>query len=144
MATLLRGRVFAVGAAVPLLLTLAACSGESDKGDASATCKPSYSTPASTPLPSNVPSPSGGVAYGYSPQGKTQVWFIAIDGGPDQLATLRDTYDTQLTGQGYKIEGTDQEEGAEAESEFSGPHAGTTNFRALCSGKDVLRLKLTS
>ena len=140
------GRLTAAVIAVPLILALAAC-GDSDKKKASeaanAACPSSISQTASTALPSDIPSP-GGNAYDYTSQGKTQVWFFAVDGSADQLPTLRDGYDTKLTAQGYKIEGTDQEEGAEAESDFSGPHEGTTNFRPLCSGKVVLRLKLTS
>jgi hypothetical protein len=136
----------AAAIAVPLVLVLASCSdGDKDKAKQAATsaCPSNISQTASTALPSDVPSPAGTV-YDYSSQGKTQVWFAAIDGSPEQLAALRDSYDSQLTGKGYKIGGTDAENGAEAESEFSGPHDGTTNFRPLCSGKVVLRLKLTS
>ena len=144
MASPLRGRMLAAATALPLLAGLAACSSEGDKGNSNNPCASNISTPASTPLPSNIPSPSGGVAYDYRNQGKTQVWFVAVDGTADQLVSMRDAYDTQLTGQGYNIKGHDQEAGAEAESEFSGPHEGTTNFRVLCTGKVVLRLKVTS
>jgi hypothetical protein len=131
---------------VPLLAVLAACSdGDKDKANqaANAACPSNIGTAVSTQLPSDVPSP-GGTAYDFSNQGKTQVWFYALDGSADELATLRDNYNNTLTGKGYTIEGHDQEEGAEAEAEFKGPHEGTTNFRPLCSGKVVLRLKLTS
>jgi hypothetical protein len=142
----LGGRLTAAAIAVPLVMGLAACS-DNDKKKANeaanAACPSNISTATSTALPSNVPSP-GGTAYDYSAQGKTLVWYFAIDGSADQLPSLRDGYDGKLTSAGYKIEGTDQEEGAEAESDFSGPHEGTTNFRPLCSGKVVLRLKLTS
>lgn len=142
-----RSRFLAAAIAVPLVLVLAAC-GDDDKDKAKeaagAACPASISQTASTALPTDVPVPSGANTYDYSNQGKTQVWFLAIDGSPGQLASLRDAYDTQLTGKGYSIEGTDQEENAEAESDFKGPHEGTTNFRPLCSGKVVLRLKLTS
>jgi hypothetical protein len=146
MSQRLRGRLMATALAVPLLAVLAAC-GDSDKDSAkkaaTAACPSTINQTVSTQLPSDVPSPSGS-AYNYSNQGKTQVWFFAIAGSADQLASLRDAYDQQLTGKGYKIEGTDQEEGAEAESDFSGPHDGTTNFRPLCTGKVVFRVKLTS
>lgn len=139
-------RLVALAVALPLLVGMAGCGGDSEgKGNANAACSADISKTASTQVPSDVPSPSGSAsAYDYSSQGKTQVWFFALDGSADNLASLRDSYDNQLTGKGYKIEGTDQEEGAEAESEFSGPHDGTTNFRALCTGKVVLRLKLNS
>jgi len=140
-------RLAALAVAIPLLVGMAGCSGDSDAdsegGNANAACSSDISKTASTQLPSDVPSP-GGSAYDYSNQGKTQVWFFAVDGSKDDLASLRDSYDTALTGKGYKIEGTDAEEDAEAESEFSGPHEGTTNFRPLCSGKVGVRVKLTS
>jgi len=146
MSQRLRGRVIATALVVPLLAVLAAC-GDSDKKDAkkaaTAACPSTINQTVSTQPPSDLPAP-GGSAYDYSNQGKTQVWFFAISGSADQLPSLRDAYDQQLTGKGYKIEGTDQEEGAEAESDFNGPHEGTTNFRPLCTGKVVFRLKLTS
>jgi hypothetical protein len=141
-----RGRLAAVALALPLIAGLAACGdGDKDKAKEAATaaCPATINLTVSTAIPSDLPAPSG-TAYDYSNQGKTQVWFYAVSGSADQLASLRDAYDNQLTGKGYKIEGTDQESGAEAESEFSGPHEGTTNFRPLCSGKVVVRLKLTS
>ena len=141
-----RSRFVAAAFALPLVVVLASCSdGDKDKAKeaANAACPSNISQTTSTPLPSDLPAP-GGTVYDYSSQGKTQVWFAAVNGSGDQLASIRDSYDTQLKGKGYSIEGTDQEEGAEAESEFKGPHEGTTNFRPLCSGKVVLRLKITS
>jgi hypothetical protein len=141
-----RGRWFAAALAPLLAVAVAGCS-DNDKKEAeqkaTAPCPSNISAPVSTALPGDIPSPSG-TAYDYSSQGKTRVWFFAIDGSKDQLPSLRDAYDQQLTGKGYKIDGTDQEDGAEAEAEFKGPHEGTTNFRPLCSGKVVLRIKLTS
>lgn len=146
MSHALRSRLVVAALTVPLAVTLAAC-GDDDKENAAknaaAPCPSNLTNTVGTALPSNLPSP-GGNAYDYSNQGKTQVWFFALDGSASQLPSLRDAYDQQLTSQGYKIEGTDQEENAEAESEFSGPHEGTTNFRPLCTGKVVFRLKLTS
>jgi len=140
-----RVRLTAVALAVPLVVALAACENDAKKAKetASQPCSSDITQSASTALPSDVPAPNG-KAYSSSNQGKTQVWFYAVDGGPDQIESLRDAYDNQLTGKGYTITHTDQEDGAEAESEFKGPHEGTTNFRPLCTGKVVLRLKLTS
>jgi hypothetical protein len=140
-----RGRLLAAVLAVPLVAGLAACENDAKKAKetASQPCPSTISQTASTALPSDVPAPNG-KAYSFSSQGRTQVWFYAVDGGPDRLESLRDGYDTQLKSQGYTIEGTDQEHGAEAESQFKGPHEGTTNFRPLCTGKVVLRVKLTS
>ena len=141
-----RGRLVAAALAVPLVFALAACSdGDKDKAKkaANAACPSNITQTASTPLPSDVPSP-GGTVYDYNTQGATKFWFAAIDGTPDQLASLRDNYNTTLTGKGYTIKHTDQEEGAEAEAEFSGAHEGTTQFIPLCSGKVRVRIELTS
>jgi len=135
----------AAALAVPLVVALAACDNDEKKAKeaANAPCPSNISQTASTPLPSDVPSPDGTV-YDYNSQGKTQFWFAAVDGAPDQLKSLRDGYNTTLTGKGYKIEHTDQEDDAEAEAEFSGAHEGTTQFIPLCSGKVRVRIKLTS
>jgi hypothetical protein len=139
-------RVGALSVAVPLLLTLAACS-DGDKGKAAAAaknvCPSSIANSVSTQLPSDLPGP-GGTAYDYSNQGKTQVWFYAVDGTVDQLVSMRDSYDNTLTGKGYTIPHTDQEAGIEAESEFAGPHDGTALFQVLCTGKLKVRVKITS
>lgn len=140
-----RARFLAAATAVPVVLALAACDNQEKKAKAAAkaVCPSTINQTASTALPSDVPSP-GGTVYDYNSQGKTQFWYAAIDGTPDQLESLRDTYNSTLTGKGYKIDGHDQEHSAEAEAEFSGPHDGTTQFIPLCSGKVRVRIKLTS
>jgi hypothetical protein len=148
MRRVLRGRIVAAVAVLPLVAVLASCSDgdkEKAKENAGKPCPSSINGTATDALPGDVPAPAGaGTPYLSASQGATKVWFFAIDGSPDQLASLRDAYDRQLTGKGYTIKGTDQEDGAEAESEFSGPHDGTTNFQPLCKGKVNLRLKLES
>jgi hypothetical protein len=155
MTAQLRGRFVAPALAVPLAVLLAACGGSSsgggdtdkDKGAgaANAACSTDISKTASTALPSDVPAPEGASSpYEYFAQGATKVWYFALDGSPSDLPSLRDSYDDTLKAKGYDIEGTDQEENAEAESEFKGAHDGTTNFRPLCTGKVNFRLKLTS
>lgn len=141
-----RGRLLVAALTLPILIGAVACDDEEGKAKAAAkaACPANVNDTASTPVPADVPLPSGAKAYSFSAQGKTQVWFVAVDIGSSKLRALRDGFDSQLTGKGYKIDGTDQEEDVEAESEFSGPHDGTSNFRHLCSGKAVLRLKLTS
>jgi hypothetical protein len=144
----IRGRLTAAGVVVPLIITLAACGDddkEKAKENASASCPTNITQTAATPLPSDVPAPTGGSsAYESESQGATKFWFFAVDGTPDDLARLRDAYDDTLKGKGYDIKGTDQEEGAEAESEFEGPHGGTTQFIPLCQGKVRVRVKLES
>ena len=154
MTARMRGRFIAPVVALPLAVMLAACGGSSSGGDedkdkeagaANAACPADITQTASTPLPNDIPAPDGaGDPYGYFATGATKVWNFAIDGTPDDLVSLRDGYDDTLKGQGYEIEDTDAEEGFEAESEFKGPHEGTTNFRPLCKGKIVFRLKVTS
>jgi hypothetical protein len=151
MAVLQHGRFMAAAVLSPLVIALSACGGSSsggapdNEGTSPAACPTDISGTAGTALPSDVPAPAGAsTPYDYFPQGATKVWNFAIDGTADDLVSLRDTYDDALTAKGYEIEGTDQEPGHEAESEFKGPHTGTTNFRALCTGKVVFRLKVTS
>ena len=147
-----RGRVLAVTALMPLVVGLAACGGSSD-GDKDAdadqqpvgACPGDISEQASTQPPADVPLPTDvDGAYEYFAQGETKVWNFALDGESGDLVQMRDDYDSQLEGKGYEIEDTDAEEGFEAESEFKGAHEGTTNFRPLCEGKVVFRLKLLS
>jgi hypothetical protein len=147
MRTHLRGRIVAVAVVVPLLAGTTACENDKKKAEqaANSACPSSISNTASDSLPSDVPTPDGAdTPYQSFSQGQTKVWYFAVDGGPDNLGDLRDSYDETLKSNGYDIEGTDQEAGAEAESEFKGPHTGTTNFRPLCKGKVTLRLKLES
>ena len=154
MTALLRGRFIASALAVPLAVVLAACGGsssgggednDSDNANAGGTCSSDINQTASTPLPSDIPAPEGASdPYDYFAQGATKVWFFALDGSPADLVSLRDSYDDALSAKGYKIKDTDNEENAEAESEFGGPHHGTTNFRPLCDGKVNFRLKVSS
>lgn len=147
MSATISGRFIAAALAVPLVLALASCGDNAEKKAkeaAGSPCPSTISQTTTTPLPADVPVPSGGTVYDYNSQGKTQFWFAAVDGTPDRLVSLRDSYNTQLTGKGYTIEGHDQEPGAEAEAEFKGPHEGTTQFQQLCTGKVRVRIKLTS
>ena len=143
-----RARVLAVTAVMPLLVGLAACGGSDDDEDEGAVptvCPSDVSDTASTQPPDDVPLPDGADgAYAYLAQGATKVWSLAIDGEASDLRQLRDDYFAQLEDADYEIEGTDAEEGHEAEGEFNGPHEGTAKFRPLCEGKVVVTLKLLS
>jgi len=144
----MRHRVIAVGVLAPLVAMLAACSDgdkEKAKQNATASCPANITATAATPLPTDVPAPAGASSpYESQSQGATKFWFFAVDGSPDDLASLRDDYNNTLKGKGYDIKGTDQEEGAEAEGEFEGPHGGSTQFIPLCQGKVRVRVKLES
>lgn len=156
MPVVTRHRWAALAVLAPLVVGVVGCGGSSSGGetdngggDADATvpsaCPSNVGATASTTLPSDVPAPSeAGAPYDYQTQGATKIWFFALDGDPDELVTDRDNYDEQLTDKSYTIADTDQEPGHEAESEFDGPHGGTTNWRPLCDGKVVLRITLTS
>jgi hypothetical protein len=149
MTALRRGR-FAAVALVPVFALLVACGGSDDGDDeegegGTGPCPASISETASTQPPDDIPTPEGAdSAYEYFPQGATKVWNFALDGEAGDLVSLRDSYNEQLEGADYEIEGTDAEENAEAEAEFNGPHEGTTLFRTLCDGKVLMRLKLLS
>jgi len=144
----IRHRVIAVAVLAPLVAMLAACGDDDEekaKQNATASCPSNITGTASTPLPSDVPAPSGASSpYESQSQGATKFWFFAVDGSPDDLASLRDDYNDTLKGKGYDIKGTDQEDGAEAEAEFEGPHEGTSQFIPLCQGKVRVRVKLES
>lgn len=136
-----------LGGVACVLLLLAGC-GDKDKDKAKEAsglaCSSDIDKTASQPLPADVPSLAGSSVYRFDSQGQTKVWFAAVDGTPEDLVKIRDQADDALKSKGYTIKDSDQEPGAEAESEFAGPHEGTTNVRPLCKGKVVIRYKLES
>jgi hypothetical protein len=139
-------KLVAVLIALPLALSLASC--EKDKKEAEKNsktpCGSEFSATASTPLPSDVPGPSDRVVYSYVKQGKTQDWFATTAGTRDDIVSVRDAIKGQLSDAGYKIEGTDQESGIEAEAEFTGPHDGSLQVQVACEGKLRVRYRLES
>lgn len=147
---LVERKALAALAALPLLLGVAACS-EEDKDKAGAArvaatpCPDGLDTDrAAEELPPDFPSLSGARLYRLESQGKTKIWYATLDGGTDDLVPVRDRIVDGLKGKGYDIEGTDQEQGAEAEAEFKGPHEGTVRTRPLCDGHVEIRYKLES
>src|SRR5262245_53815847 len=123
----LHQRILGGVTAAALTFVLASCGDgdeEAEKAAANAECPSNISTAVNAPLPSGMPSPDG-VAYDYQTQGETKIWYFASDGSADDLVTTRDTYISALTKKSFEIEDTDQEEDAEAEAEFKGPHEGT-------------------
>jgi hypothetical protein len=154
-APLLRRRTHRTGlrvtAAVTALasagLLTAACDDDGKiRAQATATCSTGYSGTAAKQPPKDfvLPTSAGRTAYADLVQGSTTYYDFALQGAPSDLGSDRDAYDSLLTSKGYTITGTDQEEGTEAESSFTGPHAGTTRWRPLCSGMDYVQIGLTS
>lgn len=133
--------------AVPLLLGVTACSdGDKQKaaGAAGASCTGVALTDSNATLPAGFPALDGQTLYMPSTQGKTMVVFGRVSGSQNDLVTIRDSIATKVKAAGYTIEGTDQEKGAEADLELSGPHAGTINVRPLCQGMVAVRYRFTS
>jgi hypothetical protein len=92
--------------------------------------------------PGDVFFPDGAKVYeSQGPFGKTTRYFAVTDGGPDDLTRVRDDATTILTNNGYKLNGKDQEEGAEAEAHLSGNHDIDVQVISLCKGK--LRIRYT-
>lgn len=145
---LVERKALAALAALPLLLGVAACSEEDKAGAArvaAAPCPDGLDTArAAEELPPDFPGVSGSRLYRFDSQGKTKIWYATLDGGTDDLVPVRDRIVDGLKSKGYDIEGTDQEQGAEAEAEFKGPHEGTVRTRPLCDGHVEIRYKLES
>ena len=129
-------------AAVPLLLASVGCSDKDDeeKGEAGKSCdgllKPAD---AAATLPSTIPAGiSGATFYEVQTQGATKRYFAYVSG--DDLVKTRDQIKTAFEGANIAIEGTDQEEDAEAEFEFkAGGDEGSVQVIHLC--KDTLRIR---
>lgn len=143
-------RLAVIGAA---LLVAAACGGGSDKdrgretegsGNADRACTADVAPtadPAAQP-PIDLPTPSGVTFFDVETQGATKAYFGKVSG--DTVTETRDAIATQLQHAGYTIKGTDQEDDAEAEAEFSGPHDGRLQVIHLCEGTLRLRFILES
>lgn len=145
------GRFGALVALLPVL-ALAACGGSGGKdkettegsGNAARACTGGVA-PAADPAakpPADLPAPTDAVFYDIATQGATTAYFAKVAG--ETVTETRDGIDAQLTDAGYTITGTDQEDDAEAEAEFSGPHDGRLQVIHLCKGTLRLRFILES
>jgi hypothetical protein len=83
-------------------------------------------------LPNGFPTIDGWTATAAVTQGKTLALRGAVRGGPDDIIDVRDAALKKLTASGYTRAGSDQEPGFEADADFSGPHPGNINVKALC------------
>ena len=75
-------------------------------------------------------------------QGRTTVAFTSTAGGRDDIVAVRDRVLDLLKGRGFKVTGTDQEPGYEAEAELSGVVDGTLRVKPLCTGRLEIRYKI--
>jgi hypothetical protein len=83
-------------------------------------------------IPSGVPIIDGWAATAAITQGKTLALRGAVKGGPDDIIDVRDAAIKKLTASGFGKAGSDGEPGFEADADFTGPHAGSINVKALC------------
>jgi hypothetical protein len=120
---------------------------DADPGDATKACDADALTAdpdAAAALPAGFPTVSGFTAISKVTQGSTVAIKGAITGGPDDLPTVRDTGIKLLEAAGYKEGDHDQEAGAEADGDFTGPHNGNINVRNLCKGHLVVTYTLNN
>lgn len=142
----MRMRSYVAAAAVPLLLLGATACSDKDKENkenAGKSCdgvlKPASADAA---LPGTIPAGvTGATFFEKATAGKTTQYFAYVTG--TDLTGTRDTIKNALSGAGYEIEGTDQEEGAEAEAEFKGKGVeGSVQVIPLCQNTLRIRYKV--
>ena len=75
-------------------------------------------------------------------QGATTVAFASLPGGRDDVVATRDLVLRDLEAAGYRVTGTDQEPGYEAEAQLAGPRTGTLRVKPLCTGLLEVRYKI--
>ena len=75
-------------------------------------------------------------------QGATTVVFASEPGGRDDIVAVRDKVLADLAKAGYRVVGTDQEPGYEAEAELAGTHPGSLKVSPLCEGLLEVRYKI--
>ncbi|MCA1824791.1 MAG: hypothetical protein ABR520_00925 [Mycobacteriales bacterium] len=133
-----------VAATVPLLVTAVGCAKEKEERELRAASQKSCDgllKPANTAaaLPSDLPAgASGATFYETEKQGATTLYYAYVAG--DDLVRTRDAIKSAFESAGYEIEGTDQENGAEAEFEWKGKaKEGSVQVIHLC--KNNLRLR---
>jgi hypothetical protein len=85
-------------------------------------------------LPAGFPIVPGWAGTETVTQGKTLVVRGVVRGDPDEIVEVRDAAVQKLTPRGYSRTGGDHEPAFEADVDFTGPHSGNINVRALCQG----------
>ncbi len=101
---------------------------------------PAPGAPAGLPL--ELPATDGETVLKVASQGSTTVAFAKVDGTRDDIVEVRDHVLQDLQAAGYRVVGTDQEPGYEAEAEVAGPHEGTVKVSPLCEGLLEVRYAL--
>ncbi len=102
--------------------------------------KPSPGAPSALPL--GLPLTEGETVLNVATQGATTVAFASESGGRDDIVAVRDKVLADLAEAGYRVVGTDQEPGYEAEAELAGKHAGSLKVSPLCEGLLEIRYKI--
>lgn len=98
----------------------------------------------SAALPLALPGTAGSRLLSVAQQGRTVVAYTTMPGGRDDIVAVRDRVLADLEGAGYRVAGTDQEPGYEAEAELAGLHEGTVKVSPLCTGLLEVRYKIDS
>lgn len=93
-------------------------------------------------LPFDLPLTDGEKVLRIAEQGATTVAFASVPGGRDDIVAERDLVLEDLEAAGYRVTGTDQEPGYEAEAQLAGPHEGTLRVKPLCTGLLEVRYKI--
>ena len=115
---------------------LAARSGEPCNGRD----QPAGGAPAALPL--GLPLTEGERVLSVATQGVITVAFAGLPGDRDDIVSTRDRVLADLTSAGYRVVGTDQEPGYEAEAQLDGPHEGTLKVSPLCEGLLEVRYRI--
>lgn len=93
-------------------------------------------------LPLGLPSTAGATVLSVAMQGRTTVAFAKVPGSRDDIVATRDRVVGDLTAAGYRVVGTDQEPGFEAEAQLAGTRTGTLKVSPLCGGLLEVRYKI--
>ena len=102
--------------------------------------EPAPGAPATLPL--GLPMTEGEKVLNVAKQGATTVVFASEPGGRDDIVAVRDKVLSDLAKAGYRVVGTDQEPGYEAEAELTGTHPGSIKVSPLCEGLLEVRYKI--
>lgn len=112
------------------------------KKDAGRACGDLDTPTGSATVPAALSLPLGQKLLRVQTQGKTAVVFASVQGGRDDILSVRESVLTSLKGQGYTVKGTDQEPGIEAEAELEGTASGTLRVKPLCTDRLEIRYKM--